>query len=219
MSDLLIKMLFTLFLSINLSANLELNSIQVDGEPVSRSEYLNKSNRKKKKEKAAAIFWGLANAVASIAQAANTGGSSPNPAEGITNFIANIFNTAAQISQIEANHARNPEFIPLRKQLVFSLLVNIVESLYNNLQEDKGRFFGVADYPLLKELSSISESVERISWLSEKILENGFVQSFLDEALDFLEYFLHQKADDFMDFLRERLLIKDKGDNKVITVS
>lgn len=174
-----------------------------------------KGNRKKKREKAAAIFWGMANAVTSIAQAANVSGKNENPAEGVTNFIANIFNTAAQISQIDANYSKKPELIPLRNKLVFDFLVSIVESLHFALQEDKGRFFGLNSYPLLMELSSIVDKPERVSWISSKILENDFVQNFIKESLDFMEYFLHQKVNYLLNFLRTNLLIKYNSINNI----
>lgn len=235
MNNILLKFVFISVLFLNLNANTEepdLLSKVISIEEGLVSDYsldksINlegteieiKSNRRKKKEKAAAIFWGLANAVASIAQAASASGNNENPAEGVTNFIANIFNTAAQISQIEANHSKNPELVPLRNQLVFGLLVNIVESLHFALEDDKGRFLGLNTYPLLMELSNIVGKMERVSWISSKILENGFVQNFINESLDFMEYFLHKKVDDLVDFLRSNLLIKDRNDNQVIKLN
>ena len=173
---------------------------------------LSYKNRKKKKERAAAIFSGLANAALSIAQAANG-----DPKEGISNFVVNIFNTAAQIAQIEANYTENKEFVQLKSYLLFNYMINLSEHLYDAIKQDSSRDIDLMRYPLLTEYSKMTVYAQRAAWLARKIIETDFVQAFLKEALDYLQLYLHEKIDDILDHLREKLLIKDIDDNAVLT--
>ncbi|MBD3273567.1 hypothetical protein GF385_04440 [Candidatus Dependentiae bacterium] len=169
-------------------------------------------NKKKKKEKAAAIFWGLANAVSSIAQAANG-----NPREGVANFVGTVFNTAAQIAQIEANYTKEAkESQDLRSYLIFNPMTNMVEALYSIMESDVSRDDNLSRFPNLKELSLLSEYAQRISWIANKILNNSFVQVFLEEVLDYLEVYLHDQVDELIVCLREKLLIKNSNKNEKI---
>ncbi|MFH1461952.1 MAG: hypothetical protein ABIF12_03330 [bacterium] len=161
-------------------------------------------NRKKKKERVAAIFWGLAGAAASIAQAANG-----EPKEGITNFVATVFNTAAQIAQIEANYTKDPDFAPLKCYLLFDCMINLTEYIYKAITQDVSKDVNLLKFPNLKELSSIAVYAERAAWIAKKILENDFVQMFLKESLDYLQIYLHEKIDDLMEFIREKVLFND----------
>lgn len=158
-------------------------------------------NRKKRKEKAAAIFWGLAGAASSLAQAANG-----DPKQGITNFVTNVFNTAAQIMQIDANYTKNPDFAPLKCYLLFNAMINLSEYIYEAIIQDTSKDINLVKFPNLKELSSIAVYAERAAWVAKKILENDFVQMFLKESLDYMQLYLHEKIDNLMDFIREKIL-------------
>ncbi len=171
-----------------------------------------KNRKKKKKEKVAAIFWGLANAATSLAQA--VGGK---PKEGITNFVGAVFGTAAQIAQIEANYKNNPELVPLKSHLIFNLMLNMTESLYEIISSDNSINTSLSRFPTLKELSLIAAYAERAAWVANKILDNSFVQSILKESLDYLEVYLHEQVDEVMDYLKEKLLVGYK--DEIVTLS
>ena len=161
-----------------------------------------KNRKKKKKEKVAAIFWGLANAATSLAQA--VGG---NPKEGITNFVGAVFGTAAQIAQIEADYKNNPEFVPLKSHIVFNLMLNMTESLYEIISSEDSRNTSLSRFPTLKELSLITVYAERAVWVANKILDNTFVQVVLKESLDYLEAYLHDQVDEVIEYLKGKLLV------------
>jgi hypothetical protein len=166
------------------------------------SDEVYKNRRKKKKEKMAAILWGFANAASSIALAA-----SGNVQEGVGNFVTNIFSTAAQVAQIDANYTKDPEFVPLKSHLLFNYMINLVEYVYELTSQDTSRDANLMRFPSLMEVSKLTVYAERAAWVASKILENDFVQTFLKEILDYLQLYLHEKVDDFMSFIREKLLV------------
>ena len=171
-------------------------------------------NSKKKKEKAAAIFYGLANAATSLAQA--VGGK---PKEGVTNFIGAIFGAAAQIAQIEANYEKNFDHTLFKNPIFFDLMVNMTESLYEIISVDHSRNTSLSRFPTLKELSARAVYAQRVSWVADKVLDNTFVQGILKESLDYLEIYLHEQVDEAMQFLKEKLLVGYKDEAIALNVS
>lgn len=167
-----------------------------------QTDEIYKNRKKKKKEKMAAILWGFAHAAGSIAQA-----TSGNVQEGVGNFVTNIFSTAAQVAQIDANYTKDNNFEPLKCHLLFNYMISLVEYVYVLISQDASKDVNLTKFPFLMEMSKIAVYAERAAWVANKILENDFVQKFLQEVLDYLQLYLHEKVDDFMNFIRENLLI------------
>ncbi len=210
-------MLIITFLSLNSQGVTDFTSVEIipkNKEKIISTENSNVETKeevinrlrlsKKRKEKVAAAFWGLVNAFSAIAQA-----STGNPQEAIPNFVGAALNTAAQIAQIEANYAKAPNLFFNYDKLVANLMEDFVEIIYNLISTDD-RLITESDFILLSELKKIKFHDARLEWLAEKILDGEFVQAFLNEALDYLSFYLHKKIDNLITYLKETLLLPGK---------
>lgn len=133
--------------------------------------------------------------------------------QAVNNLVASVLTKADQIVQIEENYSKSPELLQTKIQAINSVMEEFVEIVYMLITSENDKLIIEDRFVVLNQLKNLKTKKERLDWLSEKILDNTFVQLFLSEALNYIDAYLHKLVDELMNNLREILLVKDLNEN------
>jgi hypothetical protein len=156
-------------------------------------------DKNKKRQIAAAIFGALADVCAHATQIA-TAQSEDDKQQGALNLFGTAFGLASHIAAISMN-----ENFKGADQEVIDLAVLLVEDVCDLIKDEKDRQYSDEAIALLLDLSRMEDEAARKEKILNSLASQALAEKILSASLSFLRTFLHEKVDEVVDFLEEKL--------------
>ena len=162
------------------------------------------NKKKKKNQKASAIFGAIASACGYTGQIINSE-TEKEKKEGVMNLFGTAFGLASQITAIDAQGDSDERAIQ-DSEFVVGLTLDFIDNFYLFLKSENKDLSAFADVTFFQELDSMTCHQTRRGWILDKLLSNKYFKKLLMEVFGCLEGFLHEKINEGVHYLYEKLV-------------